>query len=224
MSDRFREQAVNEFDKWSSKYDHPGFFQRNLFIPTQNHIIAEMLRIEKPDAAFSFLDIGCGTGTLVMRVHEKFPNARLAGVDLSEGMVKVASSKARPVFGAANNPNVSFCAGNASSRLPFSDGQFDYVACCHSFHHYPDQFSALKEFRRLLKPGGKILFVDSNINRVWGFVMHQIIIGTYEKFQVKHHWAGRLRRLFEQHGFRVERQDRRGLLVPWMMTLAVAVE
>ena len=214
MAEKFKDQALSEFDSWSKDYDNPGFFQRHLFIPTHDHIINEMIVLEKPDAAFRFLDIGCGTGILLMRLHEKFPQAALAGVDISPGMIKMAASKA------ANTPTVTFQVGNASAGLAYPDGHFDYISCCHSFHHYPDQASALKEFRRLLKPGGKLLFVDSNINSVWGWLMHRIIIGTYEKFQVCHHKAPRLKAFLESHGLRVVRQDQRSGWVPWMMTVA----
>lgn len=216
MAEKFSQQALNEFDNWSKDYDHPGFFQRHLFIPTHDHIINEMINHEKPDATFSFLDIGCGTGTLLMRLHGKFPKATLVGVDISPGMIKMAASKA------ANTPTVTFQVGNASAGLLYPDGHFDYMSCCHSFHHYPDQASALKEFRRLLNPGGKMLFVDSDINGVWGYIMHKLLIGSYEKFQVCHHKAPVLKAFLEAHGLRVERQDRRGGWVPWMMTVAVA--
>ena len=218
MAEKFKDQALNEFDSWSKDYDHPGFFQRNLFIPTHDHIINEMIALEKPEATFKFMDIGCGTGTLVMRLHGKFPQAALVGLDISPGMIKMAAAKA------ANTTTVAFQVGNASSGLSYPDGHFDYLSCCHSFHHYPDQASALKEFWRLLKPGGKMLFVDSDINGLWGYLMHKLFIGGYEKFQVCHHRAPRIKALFEGHGFQVERQDRRGFWVPWMMTVAAATK
>jgi ubiquinone/menaquinone biosynthesis C-methylase UbiE len=217
MAEKFEAQALDEFEKWSQDYDRPGFFQRNLFIPTEDHIIAEMISLEKADSTFKLLDIGCGTGKLVLRLHQKFPMATLSGVDISPGMIKVAASKV------PNKRNLSFQVGNASSGLPYPERHFDYVTCCHSFHHYPDQEAAVKEFVRLLKPGGKMLFVDGDINSVWGYVMHRIIIGTYEKYQVKHHRAAALKAFFEGHGLRVVRQDRRGSWVPWIMTVAIAV-
>jgi ubiquinone/menaquinone biosynthesis C-methylase UbiE len=218
MAERFRKQALREFDKWSKGYDRPGFFQRNLFIPTQDCIVAEMERRETAETSFAFLDIGCGTGTLVMRLHEEFPKATMVGADISPGMIEVATAKA------AGTPGVSFQVGNASTGLSFPDSHFEYVSCCHSFHHYHDQAFAVREFRRLLKPNGKLLFVDSDINSIWGFLMHCCIIGTYEKFGVWHRWSRGLRNFFERHGLRVDRQERRGGCVPWLLTVAVAAK
>ena len=51
--------------------------------------------------------------------------------------------------------------------------------------------------------------------------MHCCIIGTYEKFGVWHRWSRGLRNFF---GLRVDRQERRGGCVPWLLTVAVAAK
>jgi len=215
MPDKFREQAVDEFDKWSEDYDRPGFFQRHLFIPTEDHIINDLKQTEKSDSAFRLIDIGCGTGKLIRRIAEAFPKATFVGCDVAPGMIRVATEKV------SDKERIQFIVAEASQKLGFPDSSFDYVTCCHSFHHYPDQPGALREFARLLKPEGKLFFVDSDINCFWGDCMHRWIIGIYEKLQVKHYKAPKLRELFEENGFQVIRQDRRGKWVPWMMTVAV---
>ena len=70
MSEKFKEQAVDEFDSWSGTYDEEGFFQRHLFIPTEDHIINELSSLREPDSAFRMLDVGCGTGKLVWKTSE----------------------------------------------------------------------------------------------------------------------------------------------------------
>ncbi|NOZ23963.1 MAG: class I SAM-dependent methyltransferase [Planctomycetes bacterium] len=215
MSETFKDQAVDEFDSWSDTYDEEGFFRRHLFIPTEDHIIKELLSLRKPDENFRMLDIGCATGKLLRKTGEKFAAASFEGVDIAPGMIKVASEKTQ------DDDRYHFQVGNAAEALPFDDDSFDYVSCCHSFHHYPDQESAAKEFLRLLKPDGKLLFVDSYINSVWGFMMHCVIIGTYEKFQVHHFKKNALKEFFENVGLKVERQDVVTGRVPWMMTVCV---
>ncbi len=215
MSEKFKEQAIDQFEKWSDTYDEEGFFQRHLFIPTEDLIITELLSLRKPDEEFRMLDIGCGTGKLVFKAGEKFSAASFEGVDIAPGMVKAASEKTK------ENDRYQFQLGDAAETLPFDEGSFDYVSCCHSYHHYPDQESAAREFRRLLKPGGKLLFVDSYINSVWGYTMHCIIIGAYEKFQVNHFKMDALKDLFETVGLEVERQHITKGWVPWMMTVCV---
>ncbi|MEW6354936.1 MAG: class I SAM-dependent methyltransferase [Planctomycetota bacterium] len=213
MSEKFKKQAVNEFDRWSETYDEEGFFQRHLFIPTEDHIIRELLSLRKPDEAFHMLDVGCGTGKLLRKTSEKFAKASLFGVDITPGMIQVAQKNTD------GRDQFHFQVANAAERLPFDDASFDYLTCCHSFHHYPDQAAAAKEFRRVLKPDGKLIFVDSYINSAWGFFMHCVVIQTYEKFQVHHFCKNKLKVFFEGLGFAVERQDVAKGMVPWMMTV-----
>ena len=213
MPEKFKEQAVDEFDSWSGTYDEEGFFQRHLFIPTEDHIIKEILSLRKPEESFRMLDIGCGTGKLLRKTGEKFANASFTGIDITPGMIKMAQDATD------GQDRFQFQIGDASKRLPFDDASFDYVSCCHSFHHYPDQSTAAKEFRRVLKPGGKLFFVDSLISSVWGFIMHCVIIQTYEKFQTHHFWKGELIGFFDEADLTVERQDEARGIVPWLLTI-----
>jgi len=214
MSEKFKEQAVDQFDKWSEHYEKPGFFQRHLFTPTEDRLIEKLASGEASDAAFRLLDVGCGTGKLIRRIADRFANASYEGVDLAPGMIKFASEMT------GDRENLSFQLGDASERLPFPDGEFDYVTCCHSYHHYPDQAAAAREFLRVLKPDGQLWLVDSDINRFWGDLLHRILIGAYEKFQVHHFKAPALKEFLEHEGLDVEAQERHGKYVPWMLTIA----
>ncbi len=69
------------------------------------------------------LDIATGTGDVALRLHEIYPEARITGLDLSEGMLAVARRKldGRPGAGL-----VEFIAGD-SLALPFADNTFDLI-------------------------------------------------------------------------------------------------
>ncbi len=99
------------------------------------------------------LDLGCGAG------HVSFQVAALAGevvaYDLSAEMLAVvAQSAAERGLG-----NIATEEGQAES-LPFADGEFDFVFSRYSTHHWRDVGLALREVRRVLKPGGVACFVD----------------------------------------------------------------
>ncbi|MDH4585366.1 methyltransferase domain-containing protein [Pseudomonas sp. BN415] len=99
------------------------------------------------------LDLGCGAG------HVAFQVAPLVGevvaYDLSEQMLDVVASAAAQ----RGHGNVVTQQGAAES-LPFADGSFDFVFSRYSAHHWSDLGLALREVRRVLKPGGVAAFID----------------------------------------------------------------
>jgi ubiquinone/menaquinone biosynthesis C-methylase UbiE len=97
------------------------------------------------------LDIGCGTGALLMMIHEGKKDAKLFGIDISEEMIKVAQAK----LGNAAGLTVS-----DSEKLPLKNGSFDLVLCTFSFHHHPSPTVVFKEIHRVLSPEGRLLMAD----------------------------------------------------------------
>jgi ubiquinone/menaquinone biosynthesis C-methylase UbiE len=99
------------------------------------------------------LDAGCGTG------HTGLAFARLAAevvaVDLTEAML----DQGRQLAAERGLANITFQHGDVE-QLPFPDASFDIVASRYSAHHYPHPQVALREFARVLRPGGAFLLVD----------------------------------------------------------------
>ena len=100
------------------------------------------------------LDVGCGTGTFLRMASERFPDARLAGVDASEDML----SEARKAL--ERTPIELGCADAAI--LPFPSESFDFVVSILTFHHLPSDIKirAIQEISRVLKKEGKCLIAD----------------------------------------------------------------
>ena len=99
----------------------------------------------------SVLDVGCGTGALMLMIQERLPNAKLFGIDISEEMIKVAKAK----LGSKADLRVS-----DSENLPFESGSFDLVLCTFSFHHHPNAEAVFKGFRSLLARNGRLIMAD----------------------------------------------------------------
>ncbi len=99
------------------------------------------------------LDLGCGAG------HVSFHVAPLAGkvaaYDLSQQMLDVVAATAKE----RGLNNITTVCGAAES-LPFADAEFDFVFSRYSAHHWSDLGQALREVRRVLKPGGVAAFID----------------------------------------------------------------
>lgn len=106
------------------------------------------------------LDFGCATGWLTLALAELGSNA--VGVDISPSAVALAEQvKARH----SGRPGASsrFLAYDGQ-RLPIDDETLDRVVCFDAFHHVKDQAHVLREFARVLRPGGRIAMVEPGPN------------------------------------------------------------
>jgi ubiquinone/menaquinone biosynthesis C-methylase UbiE len=98
------------------------------------------------------LDVGCGTGMLLREMVDRLPNVlEIAGVDPSEGMLRVAREHGPEQIGYARA---------SADRLPYEDGRFDLIVSTMSFHHWRSQSAGLAEVARVLAPGGTFVLVD----------------------------------------------------------------
>lgn len=101
------------------------------------------------------LDVGCGGGQMVHRLHRLYPHLRLWGIDLSEELIARARERA-----VQEGNSLQFEVANAQD-LPFSDGKFDVVFSLFSIKHWPDPLQGIGECWRVLKAGGELLLVDT---------------------------------------------------------------
>ncbi|HKP16153.1 MAG TPA: methyltransferase domain-containing protein [Gemmatimonadaceae bacterium] len=103
------------------------------------------------------LDVGCGTGSLAIAAKRAVgATGAVTGVDASPDMIALATRKAT-----RTNADVGFRIAVAE-RLPVPDGSFDVVLATLMLHHLPGPVrrECVREARRVLKPGGRILAVD----------------------------------------------------------------
>jgi tocopherol O-methyltransferase len=100
------------------------------------------------------LDVGCGIGGSSLYLAEKF-GARVTGITLSPVQANRAQARARAV---GLQAKTDFQVANALN-LPFADNSFDLVWSLESGEHMPDKVKFLQECYRVLKPGGKLIFV-----------------------------------------------------------------
>jgi ubiquinone/menaquinone biosynthesis C-methylase UbiE len=95
----------------------------------------------------SALDVGTGTGAAALAIAERFPTARVVGVDIAPEMVDQARQKAR------DRQNLSFEVGDASA-LPYDDASFDLVTAANMIPFFD-------ELARVLRPGGTLVVAFS---------------------------------------------------------------
>ena len=99
------------------------------------------------------LDLGCGTGEMLVRLAERYPDLKLTGADLSPASLEVAKKKLRPCDRLIEAD---------AQHLPFEDASFDELLCMHSFHHYPHPKRVMKEIRRVLREDGLFYLVEND--------------------------------------------------------------
>ncbi|MCX6555523.1 MAG: class I SAM-dependent methyltransferase [Candidatus Aminicenantes bacterium] len=98
------------------------------------------------------LDVGCGSGRLIPLICEKIgPNGSLVELDFAPGMLDIGRGK-------PNGGNVTFMLGDVHA-MPLPSKNFDKVIALALLPHLDDRASALKEFHRVLKPGGLLVMV-----------------------------------------------------------------
>jgi ubiquinone/menaquinone biosynthesis C-methylase UbiE len=104
----------------------------------------------------ALLDMGCGTGEAIHRIHRRFgPQARLQGIDPSPEMLAVARRKLRLADGASVELGVA-------EQLRYAAESFHWVISCLTLHHLPlgTRRQALGECHRVLRPRGRLLISD----------------------------------------------------------------
>ncbi|MEU7631695.1 methyltransferase domain-containing protein [Nocardia sp. NPDC049220] len=106
------------------------------------HAVLDTLELTGSEAV---ADIGCGDGRFLAQLVEFGHRGRLVGVDNSTAMVAAADTV----------PGVEGVLGNAGD-LPFAYDEFDRTTARHMLYHVPDPGRALRELRRITRPGGRV--------------------------------------------------------------------
>jgi SAM-dependent methyltransferase len=119
-----------------------------------------LAQVDAPEGSL-IADIGCGPGLYHPPLART--GARIVAIDMSPGMVREACDQA-----AAGGFAIDGIVASAE-QLPLRDGLFDRVMANHMLYHVPDQLAALREMRRIARPGGRVVLstnAASNMQRL----------------------------------------------------------
>lgn len=147
-------------------------------------------RLLDPQPGDRVLEVGCGRGHLTRRLREWGVDA--TGVDANPHAADVAVTDGVMHMYAES--------------LDFADDTFDKIVSVHAIEHIPDIEGAFTEMARVLRPGGKALFIypAEPIQGVWAVPTAVILHRNPLKARQVHCqwlWPSRLRRLAEPRGF-----------------------
>jgi RimJ/RimL family protein N-acetyltransferase/SAM-dependent methyltransferase len=102
------------------------------------------------------LDVACGSGGPAVWAAVE-TGCEVVGVDRHATAIALARSLAEA---RGLGDRARFVEADASLRLPFADASFDVITCIDSIHHFPDRAAVLAEWRRVLRPGGQLIYTD----------------------------------------------------------------
>ncbi len=145
----------------AERYDHQvevlfgggaAAMRRQALVPLRE----ALLEIEGGARSARLLDIACGTGAFLAEIKRNHPRLAVTGIDLSAPYLAVARRRL------AAWSRTAFVEANAE-QLPFTDSSADIVTCVYLFHELPRSArrAVAAEIARVLKPGGRLIFVDS---------------------------------------------------------------
>lgn len=130
------------------------------------------------------LDVGCGTGANLLMLSE-YGDAE--GVDVAEDALVFCRER-----------GLDKVRLGAGEELPYEDGTFDLVTALDVVEHMDDDLAGLREMRRVLRPGGRVLLFVPTFMFLWG--LQDEVSNHRRRYRLPE-----LRRVLEQAGFEIER-------------------
>jgi malonyl-CoA O-methyltransferase len=136
--------VARAFGAASRSYDAAAYLQAEV----RSELLSRLMLLKSPPQAA--LDLGCGTGAGAQAIKKRFPRAQVTAADLAPPMLEVARRHSRfwrPIR----------CAQADARELPFESASFDLVFTSLMLQWVQPLDAALREIRRVLKPGGLLL-------------------------------------------------------------------
>lgn len=146
------------FDKEAKIYDEWYKSKLGNFVDeAETRCVFDLFKAKK---GMKVLDVGCGTGNFSIKLAKM--GCEVAGIDVSEEMLKVAEAKARE-----EGLNIKFYKMDVH-QMEFEDNTFDGVLSVTAFEFLKEPEKAIEEIFRVLKPNGQLLIGTINKNSKWG--------------------------------------------------------
>lgn len=143
-------QTTTAYEKYAGTpppVNYERYFVPDIGLPSARALLGAA-ELRKGEAV---LDVACGTGVAARLAAEIVgPTGSVSGLDVNPGMLQVAR-EATPA-----GTSIDWIHAGAED-LPLPDGSFDAVICSLGFQFFEDKIAALKEARRVLKPGGRVV-------------------------------------------------------------------
>jgi ubiquinone/menaquinone biosynthesis C-methylase UbiE len=155
LSERDEDAVIrSQMERMVGSYDS---YMKVVTLWRERALREETLDLARLAPGESYLEVGCGTGTLTIAARQRVgPAGRAAGIDIIPGMIDRCRDKA-----ARAGLDVSFQVGSIDA-IPFPAREFDAVVGSFMIFHMsePVRRKGIEEVHRVLKPGGRLLLLD----------------------------------------------------------------
>ncbi len=164
------------FERAAKGYDAAAVLQREVGDRLLERL--DLIRL----APATVLDVGCGTGHCTAALSRRYRKARVVAFDLAEAMVSQTRSRFNPITRRLRGHG--FVGGDAE-RLPFADASFDLILSNLTLQWCHDLEATFREFRRVLRPGGLLLFTTfgpdtlKELRAAWAQVDGQVHVNRF---------------------------------------------
>ena len=152
----FSLQTREMFTNIAPRYD---FLNRLLSVGQDRYWRKKAIELLNPDGNDRILDVATGTGDIILEVAKRNLTTKIFGIDFCQRMLNLGRVK---VSQNGYKKAVSFQVGSGES-LPFIDQSFDGIVCAFGVRNFANVKLGLKEFYRVLKPGGRIIILEFSI-------------------------------------------------------------
>lgn len=142
----------------SELYDRRAHLYERHWAPVLAPTARRLLEVAAPwlppdGGGRTVLDVGIGSGTLAIAAARRWPAAEVVGIDPSEGMLAVARESMQ------TEPRPARLIEAPADAIPLPDASVDVALSSFVLQLVPDRFAALREIRRVLRPGGRLAYV-----------------------------------------------------------------
>lgn len=156
------------------------------------------------------LEVGCGNGLLVRELAEAVgPGGHVSGADLSDAMIAMTSEYSGAF------PNVGLAVADAI-KLPYRNSSFDAAVTVQCLCFVSDVAAALAEFYRVLRPGGRLVILDTDWDTlVWNSTVPELMddmMSIYQGIYADARLPRTLSRLLRSAGFEIQSRSQFSIL------------